>query len=73
MKWDGSGNFDCKDKVWLKEISLFHKLWLYNPNIFATQCHRPEIFQTKNYVELNNQSLKYKRFTPFGCKDIGIR
>ena len=24
-------------------------------------------------VRLNNQNLKYQRFTPLGCKDIGIR
>ena len=25
------------------------------------------------YVRLNNPSLKYQRFIPTGCKDIGIR
>ena len=31
------------------------------------------MFQTMNSVKLNNLSLKYQRFTPLGCKDIGIR
>ena len=26
-----------------------------------------------NFVRSNNQSLKYKKFTPEGCKDIEIR
>ena len=28
--------------------------------------------QTMNSVRSNNLSLKYQRFTPSGCKDIGI-
>ena len=40
-------------------FSLYHKLWFYNPYIVASQCCRPKIFQTMNYVELNNTSLKY--------------
>ena len=56
-----------------KELSLCHKLKFSNPNIFATQCRRPYIFQTMNSVRLNNVSLKYQRPSPSGCKDIGIR
>ena len=41
--------------------------------IFSTQSSRPSIFQTMNYVRLNNPSLKYQRFTPSGCRDIGNR
>ena len=26
-----------------------------------------------NYVRSSNPSLKYQRFTPSGCRDIGIR
>ena len=26
-----------------------------------------------NYVRLSNPSLKYLRFTPSGCRDIGLR
>ena len=26
-----------------------------------------------NYVRLSNASLKYQRFTPSGCRNIGIR
>ena len=32
----------------------------------------PLIFQTMNSDRLNNQSLKYQRFTPSGFRDIGI-
>ena len=50
-----------------------NKLQFSNPFIFATQCRRPLIFQARNSVILNNQSLKYQRFTPLGPKDIRIR
>ena len=32
----------------LKELSPCRKLRFSNPHIFATQCHRPLIFQTMN-------------------------
>ena len=57
----------------LKELSFCHNFWFSNPFIFATQCCRTFIFQTKYSVSLNNSSLKYQRFTPSFCKDIGIR
>ena len=41
--------------------------------LFATQCFRPLIFQTMNYVRSNGSSLKYQRFASSGCKDIGMR
>ena len=53
-------------------MSFCHNLWFSNPNIFATQCRIPKIFPTMNSVKSNKLSLKYKRFTPSGCKDIGI-
>ena len=56
-----------------KVLSLCHKLKFSNPNTFATQCRRPQIFQTINSVRSNNVSLKYQRPTTSGCKDIGIR
>ena len=31
-----------------------------------------EIFQTMNYFRSNNDSLKYQRLTPSGCKDMTI-
>ena len=31
------------------------------------------ICQTNNSVISNSLSLKYQRFTPSGCKDIGVR
>ena len=34
---------------------------------------RPLIFQTMNPLQSNNPCLKYYRFTPSSCKDIGIR
>ena len=51
------------NKTWInrrikKILSLCHKLWFSNVYIFAFQCQR---------------SLKYKRFTQLGCKDIRIR
>ena len=41
--------------------------------ILTTRCRRPLIFQTMYTVRLNSISLKYHRFTPSGCKDIGLR
>ena len=41
-------------------------------NIFQIQCQRLQIFQTLKSFRLNNLSLKYERFTPSGCTDIGI-
>ena len=54
-------------------MSLCNKLWFSNPYIFATQCRRPQIFQTMNSVRSNNISLKYQSFTLSGCIYIGIR
>ena len=56
-----------------KELSFCHKLWFHNPYTFSTLCRRPSTFQTMKSVRSNNLSLKYQRFTPFGCEDIGIR
>ena len=56
----------------LKELSLCHKLWIFNPCIFATQCRRPWIFQTMNSIRSNNLSLKYHRFTTSTSKDIEV-
>ena len=36
-------------------------------------CRGLRIFQTMNSVRSNNLSLKYHKFTPSGCKDIGTR
>ena len=56
-----------------KELSLCHKLWIYNPYIFGTQCRKSLIFQT--YIILSNRihSLKYLRSTTLESKDIGFR
>ena len=53
-----------------KELSFYQILKFSNPYIFATQCNRDLILQT---MKSNNYSLKYQRFTPLGCKDIGLR
>ena len=58
---------------YLKELSFCHKLCLANPDIFATRCCRPLIFQTMISVRSNNLSLQYLRFTLSGCKNIGLR
>ena len=50
-----------------------HKLRFYNSYNLATRFSRPLIFQTINSGRSNSLSLKYQRFTPSGCKDIGIR
>ena len=56
-----------------KELSLWYKLRFSNTYIFATQCRRPQIFQTMNYVGSNSLSLKYQGFPPSDFQDIGIR
>ena len=60
------GNFNKGNEFWAKTLNFF-------PNIFATRCRRPLIFQTMNYVTSRCQSLKYGRFTISGCKDVVIR
>ena len=40
----------------------------FNPYIYATRCRRSLVFQTINSVISKSLSLKYKRFTPSGCK-----
>ena len=54
-------------------MSLCHKLWIYNLNIFGTQCCKYLIFQT--YIIRSNRihSLKYLRSTTLESKDIGFR
>ena len=56
-----------------KELSFCHKFKYSYPYILATQCHRPQIFQTISSVRSNNLSLKFQRFTPTGCRDIEMR
>ena len=53
-------------------MSLCHKLWFSNFNIFATKCCRPLIFQTISSARAYNLSLKYLRWTPSGSIDIGV-
>ena len=56
-----------------KELTLCHKLWFSNPNIFGTQCRKPLIFQTYIFWSNKSQSLKFQRFTTLESKDIRIR
>ena len=57
----------------IKELSFCHKLrFSYSYNL-ETCFPRPLIFQTINSGRSNSLSLKYQRFTPSGCKDIGVR
>ena len=51
-------------------MSLCLKIWFSNPNIFATLCRSPEIFQIMNYVGSNNIRFKYWIQSIF--KAIGI-
>ena len=55
-----------------KEMSSCKKLWFSKLNIFEIRCSRTLICQTMNFVRWNSLSLKNQRFTPSGCKDIGI-
>jgi len=56
-----------------KELSFCHKLIFSNSYNLATLFPRPLIFQTINSGRSNSLSLKYQRFTPTVCKDIGVR
>ena len=56
----------------MKELSFCHKLRFSNYNNLATRFPRPLIFQTINSGRSNSLSLKYQRFKPSGCKDIGV-
>ena len=67
-------NFEfCRIKKSKKNLSLRHKLKSSNPYIFAAcRWYKSLIFQTLNSVGSKSLNLKYKRFTPLGCKDIEI-
>ena len=52
-----------KQILLLKEVSF-----VANFNCSATRCRRSLTFQTMNSVRSNSLSLKYLRFTPYGCK-----
>ena len=55
-----------------KELSLCHKLWIYNPYIFRIQCRKSLIFQTYIIWYYRIHSLKYLRSTTLESKDIGL-
>ena len=43
------------------------------PRSLQPDIVEPYIFQKMNSCQFNNENLKYNRFTPSGCKDIGNR
>ena len=57
----------------VKELSLCHKIRIYNLYIFGTQCRKSLIFQT--YIIWSNKihSLKYLRSMTLESKEIGFR
>ena len=57
----------------IKELSLCHKLWIFNPYIFGTQCHKSLIFHIYIIWSNKSHSLKCQRFTTLESKDIWIR
>ena len=57
-----------------EKMSFCHTLYNFSTLYqLATRCCRSLIFQTMNSARSNSLSLKYHRFTPSSCKDIGIR
>ena len=46
---------------------------IFNLYIFETQCRRPYIFETMNYVRTNNLSMKYQGLKSADCKDMGSK
>ena len=52
--------------------SLSQTQIMSNSYIFATQCWRHYICQAMNSVKSNDLISKYQRFSPKGCKHIGI-
>ena len=56
-----------------EELSFCHKLWIYNPYFFGTQCRTSLIFQT--YIIWSNRIhiLKYLRSTTLESKDTRAR
>ena len=60
-------------KKYSNELTLCHKLWFSNPNIFGTQCRKPLIFRTYIFWFNKSHSLKFQRFTTSESNDIWIR
>jgi len=56
-----------------KELSLGHKSQLSNTYISKTRWRKPLIFQTLIILSIRIYSLKYLRFTTFGCRAKEIR
>ena len=54
-------------------MTLCHKLWFSNTNIFGTQCRKPLMLQTYIFWSNKSHSLKFLWFTTLESKDIGFR
>ena len=57
----------------MKNEEFLPQTLISNHFIFTTRCHMPLIFQTIKSVRSNSQNMEHQRFTPSGCKIIGIR
>ena len=57
-------------KILTKELSLRTNSDFLIPK--SLQPNVVKLFKTMNSVRSNNQSLKFQRFTPSGCKDIEL-
>ena len=73
LKWQSLYASKLKGYNAPKKLSLCHKLWFSNPNIFGTQCRKPLIFQASIVWSNKSRSLKCQRFTTLESKDTGIR
>ncbi len=59
-------------KFLIKELSPCHKLWIYNPYFFGTQCRKSLILSYIIWSYIIH-SLKYLRSTTLESKDIVFR
>ena len=57
----------------IKELSFCHKLWFYNPYIFATLWCKLWYYKLRQLDLTEFFCLKYQRSTTSGCKDIWIK
>ena len=56
------------------KISFFQKYRFFISYFFVTQYHKPLVLQLSIlFDQIIYIELKYQRFTPYGCKDIGTR
>jgi len=53
-----------------KEIRLWHKLKLYNPNIFATWWFKRLIFQQLAFIDIVVRKSEFVTKTQFLCPEL---